>query len=232
MIPLFHVFLLMFCLIFSCSIQAGVVVAGTRFVFEEGKESLSISLRNTSREPYLVQVKVRPVGESENSTVESTAFIATPPVFLLSGGRENKIRVIPLSEDKSRGREQLFWLSVSAIPAGEINHNVVQVAVRSNYKLFYRPTGLNGSANDAYKALVWERTGNNGIMVKNITPYYITFLDVKVNNVSNNDIDMLPPFSQQTVSWCHGVSRCQITWKTLDDFGGILPEYSVMLSNE
>lgn len=224
--------LFVFFFIYYMPAHAGVVMAGTRFVYDEGKSSLSISLKNTSSTPFLVQVKVLKSDDYDNIGPLSTDFVVTPPIFLMSGGRENKVRVIQATKIDLSNKEGLFWVSVSAIPESTVSDNAVQVAIRSNYKMFYRPSNLLGRQSDAYKKIVWKRSNSTGVVIKNPTPYYVTLFDVKVNGVNENGIDMIPPFSQRSISWCSGSENCKIAWGSLNDFGGVLPMLSIAVGRE
>ncbi|PJI52023.1 molecular chaperone EcpD, partial [Methylobacterium radiotolerans] len=52
----------------------------------------------------------------------------------------------PMPQDK----ESVFWLNVLEIPPKDkANQNLLQMAFRSRIKLFYRPAGLKGKAEDA-----------------------------------------------------------------------------------
>lgn len=68
---------------------AGVIVGGTRVVYNSEKREASISVKNPEKSiPYLIQSWV----ESENgSTAMKAPFIITPPLFRLDAEQE-KIR--------------------------------------------------------------------------------------------------------------------------------------------
>lgn len=55
-------------------------------------------------------------------------------------------------------RESLFTLSIAAIPSGKPEANRVQMAFRSALKLLYRPEGLAGNPQQAYRHLIWSLT--------------------------------------------------------------------------
>ena len=78
-------------------------------------------------------------------------------------------------------RESVFWLNVLDVPPSPDNadsgdQNYLQVAFRSRLKLFYRPQGLKGVANDA-PALRWTRTGDR-LRVENPSPFHVTLAEV------------------------------------------------------
>ncbi|MDT4848848.1 putative fimbrial chaperone YadV [compost metagenome] len=78
-----------------------------------------------------------------------------------------------------------------------------QVAVRSRLKLFYRPTGLPGSAETAIEQLDWRllRTGNSYVLrASNASAYHLSFNEVHLQDAGRNyaaGAGMVAPFSSQ-----------------------------------
>lgn len=225
--------LILWCMSASVS-HAGLVVNGTRFVLPAPATSRGVTVENTGKSNILVksQVVSDPGLDVTGSVLDASAsvatgprenqspFIITPPLFVLAGGKSNQMRLNCLDCDAlPKDRESLFRLSVSAIPAGKAPPNTVQVAIRSSFKLFYRPEGLPGNPGVAYQQLQWRREGRK-VSVHNSTPYYVTLFKMKVNGTLLNDPGMVPPFSTRTQAWCPDVGECTIHWRTLDDYGG------------
>lgn len=68
-------------LLLSTAAQAGIVMGGTRVVYQEGKREAAISVTNAdTHSPYLVQSWVENYTENNKSRVP---FIVTPPLFRL-----------------------------------------------------------------------------------------------------------------------------------------------------
>lgn len=125
----------------SLQAQAGVVIGGTRFIYNEGKPSISFRVINQSPSRYLILSKIVADGDPH----AAVPFVATPPVFALNGHKENEIRVMYTSGQLPADRESLFWVTVANIPqADSQQQNTLQIAVRSRMKLFYRPKGIQG----------------------------------------------------------------------------------------
>ncbi len=232
--------MVIFCL-WEPAALAGLVVNGTRFVLPAPATSRSITVENTDKSNILVKSQVLPDpgldiegSIADNSGPAATGrrknpmpFVITPPLFALAGGKSNQMRLNCLDCDAlPKDRESLFRLSVSAIPAGKAPPNTVQVAIRSSFKLFYRPEGLDGNPGTAYQQLQWRREGRK-VIVQNPTPYYVTLFKMKVNDIPLNAPGMVPPFSTRTQSWCPEAGRCTILWRTLDDFGGEREQWHV-----
>lgn len=83
------------------------------------------------------------------------------------------MRVVYTGGPLPADRESLFTLSIAAIPSGKPEANRVQMAFRSALKLLYRPEGLAGNPQQAYRHLIWSLTPD-GATVRNPTPYYVT----------------------------------------------------------
>ncbi len=68
------------------------------------------------------------------------------------------MRVVYTGAPLPADRESLFTLSIAAIPSGKPEANRVQMAFRSALKLLYRPDGLAGNPQQAYRHLIWSLT--------------------------------------------------------------------------
>ncbi|MEX6225065.1 molecular chaperone [Providencia hangzhouensis] len=79
------------------------------------------------------------------------------------------------------------------------SQNVLQLAIRSRFKFFYRPTGLS-SRELAPEQLVIKANGKS-IIIDNPTPYYITITKISTDGKSglNEKTILLEPKSQTTV---------------------------------
>lgn len=152
--------------------HAGVVIGGTRFIYHAERTTLSVPLRNTSDSDWLVDSHVLSGGRwpgADDLSPRKPPFVVTPPLFLLRAGEENTLRVAWSGEALARDRESLFTLSIAAIPSGKTGANSVQMAFRSALKLIYRPVGLIGDPQQAYRHLVWNLTAD-GLTVRNPDP--------------------------------------------------------------
>lgn len=216
----------------SAFAQAGVVIGGTRFIYGEKQQSITVSVRNKSDEPFLLNTKIISGGAwagSVKSVQTEAPFIATPPLFSLAGGRENNIRIIRTGGDLPPDRESLFTLSIASIPSSKAGPDTVQMAVRSGLKLFYRPVGLKGHSEDAYRQLRWSREGSS-VVVENPTPYYVTLFQLNADGHAFNDAGMVAPFGHRTEQWCGKAASCQIQWQSINDYGRVLPPVSLTVS--
>lgn len=161
-------------LLLSTTVQAGIVMGGTRVIYQEGKREASISVTNADvHSPYLVQSWIENYAENDKSKVP---FIVTPPLFRLDPEQENVLRINFIGADLPHDRESVFWLNVKSIsPTQKGDANKLQVNIKSKFKIFYRPHGLAGDPEKAWQMLTFKIVGNR-LVAQNPTPYFVSFL--------------------------------------------------------
>lgn len=217
-----------FCLIaliwFQVSdVCAGVVIGGTRVVFHGDKREESLSVMNKGNKPFLIQSWVDTSGETgkKKGTVKPP-FLITPPLFRLDGGEENLVRIIRTGENFPEDRESVYWVNVKSIPSSvKGEKNVLQIAIKSRIKLFYRPEGIKRPTEEDFESVSFHRSVEQ-IEVKNPTPYYITFYSMKLGNtdVSTSHV-MVPPKGSAYYHVPASIQEDKVTWQYINDFGGI-----------
>ncbi len=119
-------------------------------------------------------------------------------------------------------RETLFALSIASIPSGRVEDRSVKVALRSSFKLFWRPASLTSSPDKAWQQVSWLRDAQ-GVTASNPTPFYINLAQVKVNGSPVDDAGVIPPLTQRHFTWCTAKTLCTLRWQTLNDLGGLTP---------
>lgn len=201
------------------AVQAGIVIGGTRVIYDGEKKEASASIRNPEKSRvYLVQSWVDN-GEEQGG---KAPFIVTPPLFRINPGEENMLRIVRTGGSLPQDRESVFWLNVKSIPGTDDSRprtNVLQVVVKSRLKLFYRPAGLEGRPETAYHLLSVARSGNR-LTVSNPSPYYVTLFSLKVDGQEIKSADMVPP--KGSVSFpLPSASASGVSWQAISDYGGI-----------
>ncbi|CAI1969191.1 Chaperone protein fimC precursor [Serratia fonticola] len=210
---------LLVALLASASVaQAGVVIGGTRLIYDGGKKESSLSVNNPDKVPYLIQSWV----ETTTGGAEKAPFMITPPLFRLDGGQQNVLRVIRAGGNLPSDKESMFWMNIKSIPSvtKDTNQNTLQIAVKTRIKLIYRPEGLNGTPEDQTEKLTWRRSGNN-LQVTNPTPFYMNFQEVKVAGKGVKDVTYVAPMSSATFALPAGTSGGSISWKIISDYGAV-----------
>lgn len=202
----------------TAAAHAGVVVGGTRLVYDGKKKESSLNIRNPDNIAYLIQSWVdMPEGVSGKAP-----FVITPPLFRLDGKQNNVLRVVRAGGNLPNDKESLFWLNVKAIPSAEKKDNTLQIAIKTRIKLIFRPADVQGTPEEASQKLTWQRNGNN-LQVNNPTPFYLTFFSVKVNGAEVKNANMVAPFGSTSFPAPAGNS---VSWTIINDFGGASKEFS------
>ncbi|HEI8868026.1 TPA: molecular chaperone [Serratia odorifera] len=198
--------------------QAGVVVGGTRLVYDGGKKESSLSVSNPDKIPYLMQSWIEP----QSGGAEKAPFIITPPLFRLDGGQENVLRVVRAGGNLPEDRESLFWMNIKSIPSSpkDESKNTLQIAVKTRIKLIFRPTGLKGQPEEFTAQLKWQRSGSQ-LQVTNPTPFYMNFQSVTVGGKEVPDATYVAPMSSARFTLPAGVGSGAVQWKIINDYGGI-----------
>ncbi|MBC3219661.1 fimbrial biogenesis chaperone [Serratia fonticola] len=204
----------------------GFGINATRLIYPENASSISLTLRNTQpHTPYLVQTSI----SRQQQTLEAAPFSVTPPLFRLEPMSVNQLRIAFTGASLPGNRESVFYLHAKAIPASmqvEASQpdNGVQGSARFGVgniiKLFYRPTGLRGSAEEAQKGLQFTRVPG-GLKVSNPSPYFVSLAMLEVDGkklaLDTSAALMLAPEGSHT--WpVAGVRK--VKWQTINDTGG------------
>lgn len=216
-------------LLLSCHTWAGIAVSSTRVIYPSDQQSVNVSLSNLLDQPALAQVWVDNGDPNIVPAANQNPFLLTPPVSRLHAKGEQVIRVIlkpnfSLAQD----RESLYWFNMLDIPPiakENQNKNQIQLSVRSRLKLFYRPTTLNMTQQQAFTALEFRKIQNAEIMeIENPSPYYITLNSMQFKGVQKDqkyqaDL-MLEPFSKQTLKkFPVNSSMNKVIYEVINDLG-------------
>lgn len=196
------------------AVHAGVIIGGTRVIFDGAKKEASISVNNPDNSPFLIQSWI----ETMNNSAEKAPFIITPPLYRLDKGQQNVERIVlttPLPQDK----ESLFWLNIKANPSASVTENSLQIAVKTRVKLIYRPAIL-GKENPEAQAdkLVWSRAGRQ-LQVTNPTPFVMNFNEISVAGKKLDDVSYVMPGASATFNLPAGVSSGAVIFKMINDYG-------------
>ena len=159
------------------SVSAGVIIGGTRIIFDGTKKEASIGITNPDNVPYLIQSWI----DVQDEQSGKAPFIITPPLYRLDGGQKNLERIV-MTGSLPQGQESLFWLNIKAIPSASKQMNSLQIAVKTRIKLIYRPETLRASTpEEQANKLTWRRSGNT-LQVNNPTPFVINFNVITLGN--------------------------------------------------
>lgn len=202
------------------SAQAGVIVGGTRVIYDGNKKEASLNVKNPDKYSYLIQSWV-----DNESDGKKAPFIITPPLFRLGATEENKLRIIRAGGNLPTDRESMYWMNIKTIPATENqqNANTLQIAIKTRLKLIYRPQGLSAMSDKTTDQLTWHRSGQQ-LTVTNPTPYYMNFSILKVGGKVVKDATYVAPKASTSFTLPAGAAG-NISWQLINDFGAAGSEH-------
>lgn len=212
------------------SVQANVVILGTRVVYPEEQGLVSVQLTNKGQRPSLVQSWLDNGNEKADPKTLKLPFVITPPVSRIDPQKQQTLRVKYTGQALPKDRESLFFFNVLDIPPKPSkadlakNPNYLQFSVRSRLKFFFRPANLPYSVSEAYGKVDWKVSGNK-LTVNNPTPYHLTYSYAKVvvngKSIEAKDADMVAPFSRRIFTLKANASQKGVVeWAVINDFGG------------
>lgn len=216
--------------ILSGPAHASVVLDGTRVIYPEEKNEVSIRMTNEGGEPKLVQVWIDDGDKKASPENIRVPFVVTTPIFRIDPkkGQIAKIqytRSLPVPSD----RESVYWLNVLEIPGKptvkEDDANYLQFRFRTRVKIFLRPKGLEGIANDAPgKLIVKYQPGK--VMLENPTPYHVNISTLGVGSNADGGVveaEMISPYTTKTFDLKRVRSSQKspsVKYKSVNDYGG------------
>ncbi|RJT40840.1 fimbrial biogenesis chaperone [Rahnella woolbedingensis] len=201
---------------------AAVNLDRTRIIYNASDKSVSVMLENQSKElPYLAQVWL----ENAQGEKITSPLVALPPMQRIDAGQKSQIRILQLPETAGlpKDRESLFYFNVREVPPKSDMANVMQVAIQSRVKLFFRPAELRKLLKANWQEQLQVTRLSEGLTLTNPTPFYITVgylgKDNK-GNASGFDSVMLAPFATQSLTGSQYVSD-RYSLGYMDDYGGL-----------
>lgn len=208
--------------------SAGVVITGTRVIYPSDKEFVSVELTNVGNTTALVQSWVDTKDLVADPSTTTAPFLITPPINRIDVGKGQALRII-LNRNQSLAsdRETLFWLNVLDIPVKPTDGtNYLQFAIRNRLKLFYRPTHLNITQEQAISNLKAERLNKNTLVITNTSPYYLNFAKshiVSSLGTSNEipDLTIIEPFTNQHIQIEKLAEAKTAVFSIINDYGSV-----------
>lgn len=210
----------------SCNAIAGIALGATRVVYPAGQKQVSLPVSSSDADgAFLIQSWVENAQDQKD-----TKIIVTPPLFMMQGKKENILRIIDASADSlSTDKETLFWLNVRAIPStspSQAKDNVLQIAVTTRIKLFYRPKNLAIPPEKAPEMLKFQRDGRM-LRITNASPYFVTVTALRLADTPLENT-MVPPEGSVSVP-LKNAEGSHLSYQTINDYGAQTPAISVTL---
>lgn len=185
MVKFFSLIWLMILFMISNETLAGVVMYGTRIIFNEYSDNVVVKFANNDKHPNLMQVWVdNGEGNPESFDSRKTPFNITPPLFKINASEQQTVRIIKNSNTLNlrKDRETMFWFNFLQIPPVTNEKKtpamgVVSLSFLNQVKLIYRPSALIDGIDESWTKLIFSSVGKNKLQVINNSGYYFTFRD-------------------------------------------------------
>ena len=236
--PLKNVLLFNIAALVCSEVSAGVVITGTRLIYPADKNEITVSLNNHGALPVLTQSWVDTGSIDSTPTSSKAPFLISPPVARIDPAKGQSLRLLFNGSPVPQDKESVFWLNVLEIPPkpqGGNAENSLQMAFRSRIKLFYRPTGLPGSASEAIELVQWQLvpsgTGKGfALQAFNPSAYHVSLVELNLvvgKRYDRSEDGMVAPgetrqFSLPTLDG-RPTAVAQVEFNAINDYGALVP---------
>lgn len=222
---------------------AGVVITGTRLIYPANQKEITVKLNNNGTQPALTQSWIDTGSVESTPTSSKAPFLLSPPVARIDPAKGQTLRVLFTGAPLAKDKESVFWLNVLEIPPkpqGSENLNTLQMAFRSRIKLFYRPTGLQGTASEAIEQVQWQlvpaRNGQ-GIALQAFNPsaFHVSLIELNLvvgTQRERSEDGMVAPgetrqFLLPTLK-SRPAGTVQVEFSAINDYGALVPTHKTL----
>lgn len=188
--------------IYVHTVEASVTLLGNRVIYPAGVQEKTLQFSNDDDVPALIQIWLDIDNEHSTPATADAPFMATPQVFKMAPHSGQMVRLIFTGRPQPTDRESLFYLNYLQVPAlkqSDSSHNRLMLQISHRLKVFYRPEGLPGDAQQAANQLTYSVQGRT-VKVQNPTPYYVSAsgasLETANRRIEVAGVTMIAPFSQ------------------------------------
>lgn len=209
----------------SFSSLANVIISNTRVIYAEEQKETTVQLINRGNSPALIQAWLDEGNPNSTPETAQVPFMLTPPVVKIEGGSGQQIRIrfTGTASTLPTDRESVYYLNVLDIPPKQENldgKNLMQIAIKSRIKVFYRPTKLKIPVSDLHNYLSLKTQGSQLIATNN-APYYASIARIGARGkVLTREPVMIAPFSTSSVETTSPVADGQpLDILLVDDYG-------------
>lgn len=209
-------------LILSLQAAAGIQVDETRVIYNGNQKSASLSIHNDTDETWMVQTWLD--NGDASKTPDNLPMQVIPPILKLAGNKDAILRFIYSGSGLPTNCESVYWVNVQEIPPTSKQENVLQIAVRTRVKLFYRPIEIKTTLLKEAEALTWEKKGND-LVVTNNGPLHVTFSVLTLKSSGGKtwkvEADMVKPMASMHIALPTNASAANnLSFTFINDYGG------------
>lgn len=205
--------------------NAAISLDRTRAIYLGGAKSISLNIINENKElPFLAQSWL----ENEQHQKITAPLVVLPPLQRVEAGERSVVRITKTAgaELLAQDRESLFYFNLREIPPKSSKTNVMQLALQTQIKLFYRPKTIEVPKGQIWQEKLMFRKNATGMTIENPTPFYITLTGMARNTqkqgggeIGDFQSMMLAPKSSETVKLRDSsFNRFVVTY--INDYGG------------
>ncbi|CAB3785060.1 fimbria/pilus periplasmic chaperone [Pararobbsia alpina] len=173
----------------SFSSTASVVISGTRVIYTLAEKEQTVRLSNDGKQSALVQIWLDDGDIKADPNTAKAPFLVSPPISRIDPGKGQSIRLIHTGEPVPQDVESIYYFNLLEVPpkpnAEQEAGQLLQFAFRTRIKLFLRPPGLEGEADEAAAKVTWKVERHDDtweVIASNPTPYHVTFLNVDLKS--------------------------------------------------
>lgn len=212
-------------LVLPMASHAAILPDRTRIIFDSNDKASSLRLENQSKAlPYLAYSWI----ENEQGQKDDSILAALPPIQRLEPEGISQVRIVKQAKASvlPTDRESLFYFNVREIPPTPENddgHAVLQLALQSKLKLFWRPAGLKKAPDAKVEQQITASLQGGSLVVKNPTAYYITLVFFGKDAQAifpGYKSTMIAPFASQTLN-AGGYNGNVFMLGYMDDYGAM-----------
>lgn len=207
------------------STHAAISLDRTRAIYVGDAKSISLNIVNENKElPFLAQSWL----ENEQHQKITSPLVVLPPLQRVEAGERSVVRITktPEAGRLPQDRESVFYFNLREIPPKSSKTNVMQLALQTQIKLFYRPKAIVAPKGEVWQEKLVFRKSAGGFTIENPTPFYITLTGIthqpqKQGGDAISDFEpvMLKPKSSESVKLRdNGLNGFVVTY--INDYGG------------
>lgn len=203
--------------LYSGFASSAIQIDSSRVIYQGEYKSASLSLHNAATKNYIVQTWLE---DAEGKPRKD--MMVTPPIVKIQPDQSAVLRFIYSGQGLPTDRESIYWINVQEIPPRATQANVMQLAIRTRLKLFYRPPGLKTKLDEQVRKLTFSKT-DNALEVKNAGPMYISLSQLIIKTPQGKEqkilAPMVPPFGNESIRFTKGSRVVGLTY--INDYGGV-----------
>ncbi|QBX82026.1 molecular chaperone [Citrobacter tructae] len=214
----------------NTALANNIIVNGTRFIYSEESSEITIQMTNTNQSPSLAQIWLDEGDPNKLPEEITTPFIISPPIARIDAGNGQSLRIKKAADKRivATDRESLWWLNILDIPSVDKskvteNSSMLNLAIRSRFKFFWRPAGLGERQNAESKMAILSNNGD--ITLVNPTPFFITVANI-VTTSGNRLLEegaMVPPKSRTDITLKQKVRKGEpVVLQAISDYGSVV----------